>query len=63
MTLDDYFVSNTQFKKEWAFDLNTEKIEDLKSHSRKKVWWRCEKGHVCGRQRSAPKPVRKLLAQ
>ena len=45
MTLQDYFIKNVELKNEWAFDLNTEKIEDLKPHSRVKVWWRCEKGH------------------
>lgn len=45
MTLRDYFVNNVQLKSEWAYDLNPEKTEDLKTHSYLKVWWRCEKGH------------------
>lgn len=45
MTLQDYFIKNTELKNEWALDLNGEKLEDLKPHSRVKVWWRCDKGH------------------
>lgn len=46
MTLQDYFVANAELKNEWVFDLNTEKIEDLKPHANVKVWWRCGKGHM-----------------
>ena len=45
MTLQDYFIENTTLQNEWAPDLNTERIEDLKPHSRVKVWWRCGLGH------------------
>ena len=45
MTLVDYFVTNTQLKLEWAADRNTLQPEDMASHSRERVWWRCAKGH------------------
>ena len=45
MTLQDYFIENAALRKEWAPDLNTERVEDLKPHSRGKVWWRCGRGH------------------
>ena len=45
MTLQDYFVSNVRLKKEWASDLNTVTPDKLTPYTRKKVWWRCKKGH------------------
>lgn len=45
MTLQDHFISNVQLEREWAYDRNPEKPEELPPHSRKKVWWRCGKGH------------------
>ncbi len=45
MTLTEFFVHNTQLQREWAADKNTRSPDDLATHSRAKVWWRCEKGH------------------
>lgn len=36
-----------ELMKEWAYDLNEKLMPNqLKKGSRKKVWWRCEKGHT-----------------
>ena len=45
MTLQDYFIDHVQLEKEWAYDRNPEKPEQLQPHARTKVWWRCDKGH------------------
>ena len=45
MTLTEYFVSNVQLQKEWDPDKNELSPDKLTPYTRKKVWWRCEKGH------------------
>lgn len=45
MTLQDYFLDNAQLKKQWDDVRNTEKPEKLSCNDRRKVWWRCDKGH------------------
>ena len=45
MTLRDHFLKNAVLEREWAFDRNGERPENLSVRSRQRVWWRCEKGH------------------
>jgi len=45
MTAQEYFVEHSKLGSEWAYDRNREQPESLMPHSRKKVWWRCERGH------------------
>ena len=45
MTLLDIFIENEKLRKEWAADLNNDKLLNLAGSSQKKVWWRCSKGH------------------
>ena len=46
MTLHDIFIENEKLRKEWHSELNGSLTpSDVSAGSRKKVWWRCEKGH------------------
>ena len=45
MTLTEYFMENVQLQKEWASDKNAVSAGDMTPHTRRKVWWRCTKGH------------------
>ena len=45
MTLLDYFVSNTDLRREWDSDKNELLPDAMSPYARTKVWWRCEKGH------------------
>lgn len=45
MKLVDYFVRNENLRRQWAGDLNEKTPSQLTSHSKEKIWWRCEKGH------------------
>lgn len=47
MTLQDYFLQNTQAKEHWAFDLNAGICpSDLSFASHRQVWWQCDRGHT-----------------
>ena len=45
MTLLDYFAENPKLHSQWAFEKNAETLRSVSTQSRKKAWWRCEKGH------------------
>lgn len=38
--------ANPTYLREWAYDLNEITPEGISKSSGKKVWWRCDKGHV-----------------
>ena len=42
---NDLLTTNPEISNEWDNEKNTISPYDLKSGSRKKVWWKCEKGH------------------
>ena len=46
--INDLATTNPDLAQEWNYDKNIDLTPcDVTAGSRKKVWWRCEKGHVC----------------
>ena len=42
---NDFATTYPNLSKFWDYNKNNNKPEDFLSHSQKKVWWKCNKGH------------------
>ena len=43
---NDLLFLNPEVAKEWCYELNELKPDEVTAKSKKKVWWQCEKGHT-----------------